>query len=100
MSNVIIKDLNYTNEQISEVRRIQIKFPVTRRRDAIRAILGGGMCAICSDIPSKRVEYDLNGLTRVEGYCDKHFQEVYEKTKNTSIDQIAEEYGCVKGEPN
>ena len=100
MSKAIITELHYTNEEISEIRRIQTKVPITRRKEAIRNILSGPMCVICSDIPNKRVEYPLGELTRVECYCDKHFQDVYEKNKDTDLNDIIESYGCVKGEPN
>ena len=36
----IVIDLNYTNEQISEVRRAQLKVVLTKRKETIRNILG------------------------------------------------------------
>lgn len=51
------------------------------------------MCWVCSELPTKRIYYNLQGVTRIEAYCDEHFSE-YEKNKETSIDEIAESYGC------
>ena len=94
-----IKELHYTKEEIAEVKRIQDKVPITRRKEAIRNVLSGPLCVVCNDIPVFSVLYDLHGASRIETYCSKCFQN-FEKTKDVSNQAIAERYGIVIGEPN
>ena len=96
----IITDLNYSLEDLATVKRIQTEIQLTKRKDKLRQLLGGPMCLTCSEVPTKRLEYDLNGIKKVECWCDKHFHEVYEKTKDVTNETLATAYGCVKGEQN
>jgi hypothetical protein len=57
------------------------------------------MCSICSQLPTKRVEYNLQGVTRIEAYCDEHFP-IYERNKDVDIDSIMEAYGCQRAPPD
>ena len=56
------------------------------------------MCSICSQLPTRRIEYHLEGVTRIEAYCDEHFS-IYERNKDVDINSIIEAYGCVRAEP-
>ena len=98
-SKITIKELNLTNEQISEVRRIQVKVPYTSKRDLIKNVLGCSLCCICSDIPSYLIKEDLHGLTRNTSYCNLHYHSIYEKQKDVDINEIMEMYGCTKAPP-
>ena len=94
MSRPIIKELNYTKEEIAEVKRIQSTVHLTKKKDMIRDILKGPPCCICHvAVPTKRVEYDLSGVRRIETYCDEHFP-IYERNKDVSLSDIAERYNC------
>jgi len=99
MSKVRIEELNLSDETIEKINRIQAEVFITKRKDKLRALLGGPMCSICSGIPTKRIYYKLDGLTRIEAYCDKHF-EFFEKTRDTSMNDIIEGYGCIKANSN
>ena len=96
----IIKELNYSQEEIAEVGRIQTSDPFTKRKDNIKSILGCSPCCVCNEIPSKKVIYDLGDLIRNESYCDKCYLSVYEKNKDSSSKDLAEAYGCIRGNPN
>ena len=89
----VIKELHYTDEEIAEVKRIQTSAIYTKMKERVRAVLQGPMCCICSQIPNKRVEYSIDGITRVECWCNKHFP-IYERNKDVSINEIAETYNC------
>lgn len=95
---ITITDLHYSDKEIADVKRIETEIQITKRKEKLRALLGGPMCATCWDVPSKRVEYQLDGVRRIECWCDKHFLEVFEKTKDVTNETLAETYGCVKGE--
>jgi hypothetical protein len=89
-----IQDLNYSAEEIAEVKRIQREVVHTRKKDAIRSVLKGPLCVIChSTIPTKKVTYDLEGVVRIETYCAEHFS-IFEETNNIDIGTIAETYNC------
>lgn len=96
----IIKELNYTSEEIAEVKRIMATEVQTKRKDRIRVVLGGPLCCVCNDIPARQITYALDGVRRVETYCDKCFTTVYEMTKGFSINTIAERYGCQIAQDN
>ena len=95
-TKITIKDLQYTNAVKQKAKEIQKDVKVTRRRDQLRELLGGPMCCVCWKVPTKRVEYDLSDLRRVECYCEKCYNEVYLNTVDVSNDSLAERYGCVK----
>ena len=69
----LVKELHYTAEEIAEVKRIQTEEVHTKRKDRIRGVLQGPLCCICHSIPTKRVEYAMSGVVRIETYCDEHF---------------------------
>ena len=33
----------------------------------------GGVCIICHGIPTKKLTYQMNGIVKIEWYCDKCF---------------------------
>ena len=35
----------------------------------------GGECAMCQGMPTKIARYDMDGITLVEKYCDKCFEQ-------------------------
>jgi hypothetical protein len=94
----IIKDLNYTKKEIAEVKRIQVKEPITKRKEMIRNVLQGPMCCICAQIPKKIVQYNLGGVIRIESYCEICFP-IYERNKDISLSDIAETYNCTIAPP-
>ena len=95
----IIKELHYSKEEIAEVKRLQTSGHITKRKDSIRNIIRGPMCSVCHEIPTKHIFYNLSGVTRVEGYCDNCFTNVYQKNKDVDMTDIIEAYGCTSAEP-
>ena len=95
----IIKELHYSEEDIAEVERIQTEEVHTKRKDRIGELLHGPLCCICQSIPTKRIEYDMSGVIRIETYCDEHFP-IYERNKGVDINEIIEAYGCQRAPPN
>ena len=91
----IIIELHYSEKEIAEVERIQTEEVHTKRKDRIRELLHGPLCCICHSIPTKRIEYDVSGVIRIETYCDEHFP-IYERNKDVDINEIMEAYGCTK----
>lgn len=89
----IVKELHYSKEDIAEVKRIQSSEKITTRKEKLRNVIGGPMCSICSQLPTRRIEYHLEGVTRIEAYCDEHFS-IYEKNRDVDINDIMEAYGC------
>ena len=83
----VIEELNFTDVEKNEVERILNEEAVTKRKEALRKIVKGPMCSICAALPTKRIYYDLDGVTRIEAYCDAHFL-TYEKNKDTDINDI------------
>jgi hypothetical protein len=94
----MIKELNYTAEEIATVKKIQKEITITKRTDKIRAVLNGPLCCCCGSIPSFHVQYPLGDLTGIERYCDKCFHDIYENTIDVTNETIAERYGIVKGD--
>jgi hypothetical protein len=93
----MITDLNYSKEEIDEVKRIQANIKVTYRKDKIRAVLNGPLCCICStNVLIKKVTYDLEGVVRIETYCAEHFS-IFERTNDVDLTDIIAGYNCVKG---
>jgi hypothetical protein len=96
----IITDLNYSKEEIAEVKRIQTDIHLSQKKDKIRAILHGPLCCICSlNVPTRKVTYTLGDGqgVRIETYCSDHFS-IYERTANVDLNDIIASYNCVKGE--
>jgi hypothetical protein len=91
----IIKELHYSKEEIAEVKRIQSSEKITTRKEKLRSIVKGPMCSICAQLPTKRNYHNLQGVTRIEAYCDEHFS-IYERNKDVDINEIIEAYGCTK----
>jgi hypothetical protein len=89
----IIKELKYTKEAIAENEE-----PLTKRKELLHALLQGPMCSICAATPTKRIYYNLQGVTRIEAYCDEHFS-IYERNKDVDINEIMEAYGCIRAPP-
>lgn len=96
----IIKELHYSKEEIVAVKKLQTSGHITKRKDGIRNIIRGPMCSVCHEIPTKHIFYNLSGVTRVEGYCDICFTNVYQKNEGVDIHDIMEAYGCTKAPPN
>ncbi len=90
----IIRALNYTPETVAEVKRIQTSEPITKKKEMIRSLLQGPMCAVCSQVPDFRVEYHMTDILKIECYCNACFTNVYQKTRDIDINQIAEAYNC------
>lgn len=44
------------------------------KRDFVKEIMGGE-CAMCQGMPTKIAKYDMDGITLVEKYCDKCFEQ-------------------------
>ena len=95
----VIQELHYTAEQVKEVERLQSSSPITERKAKIRQVLKGPMCATCSAIPNFRLEHAMDGIMKIECFCSKCYLEVYQTTKNISINDVAEKYNCTKVEP-
>jgi len=89
-----ITELNFSDADKKEVRRIQATALQTKRKDLIRDVLGGPLCCCCSSIPTKKVEYDLDGLIRIETYCEKCYNDIYLNQIDLTNETIAERYGC------
>lgn len=44
------------------------------KRDFVKEIMGGE-CAMCQGMPTKIAKYDMDGITLIEKYCDKCFEQ-------------------------
>ena len=44
------------------------------KRDLVKEIMGGE-CAVCQGMPTKIASYDMDGITLIEKYCDRCFEE-------------------------
>jgi hypothetical protein len=44
------------------------------KREFVKEIMGGE-CAMCQGMPTKIASYDMDGITLIEKYCDKCFEE-------------------------
>ena len=75
-SNPIIHEIKITQQQLNDIYSKLKKSTINSngRYDIIKKY-AGGVCLICSDIPSKKVVYDADGATVVERYCDNCFDE-------------------------
>ena len=89
----LVKELYFTEEEKKEVERIQSSEHITKRKDRLRSVVGGPMCCICHSIPTKRIEYNLDGVIRIETYCDEHFS-IFERNQDVDINDIIEAYNC------
>jgi len=70
----VIEDLIIEPEQLLELNEIlNSTSNQSVKRAAMMRIAGRG-CVICGIIPTKIVKYKLEDITRVERYCDKHFE--------------------------
>jgi hypothetical protein len=97
----VITDLHFSTADVATVERLKVDKVFTKRRDKIREVLHGlPLCCIChSNVPTKKVTYDLEGVVRIETYCEEHFP-LYEKTKDVSNTAIANSFGIIIGDPN
>ena len=93
-TKITVQELNLSNEQISEVRKIQTKTQITGKRDLIRNVLGCSLCVICGQLPSYLIKEDLDGVTRNSSYCKKCYHSIYLKNKDMTNEDLAELYGC------
>jgi hypothetical protein len=72
--NPLIEDLNIEPEQLLELNEIlNSTSNQSVKRSAMMRIAGRG-CVVCGIIPTKIVKYKLEDITRVERYCNKHFE--------------------------
>ena len=44
------------------------------KRDLVKEIMGGE-CAVCKGMPTKIARYDMDGITLIEKYCDRCFEQ-------------------------
>ena len=44
------------------------------KRDLVKEVMGGE-CLVCQGIPTKIASYDMDGITLIEKYCDRCFEE-------------------------
>lgn len=90
---VTVQDLNLTTEDITEIKKIMATEIQTKRKERVRAKLGCSMCCVCMEIPSKKITYALDGVSRIEAYCDNCFETVYQRTPMNRT-QLAEKWNC------
>ena len=62
----------------------------------IKGVLGCSLCCCCGKLPSYLIKEDLDGVIRNSSYCQKCYEDIYEKQKDVDINEIIEMYGCQK----
>lgn len=97
----IIKALDLSTEKIAEINHIIATELKTKKNDKIRKALDGcNLCCVCQQVPSYLISYDMSGGIKRESYCDRCFENTYQRNKDVDINQIIEAYGCTKAPPN
>jgi uncharacterized protein with PIN domain len=96
-----VTKLEISEEQRAEVKKIQTRFIITKKRDDIRTVLGGiSLCCVDEKIPDYLVTYNMDGIVRRESYCEKCYNDIYlNQIDLTNDTAVADRYGCVK-DPN
>ena len=94
-----MKERHISQEKRDRVE-VLLKNNSMNKAEIIKKITGFRICSSCGDIPDLELSYDLQGATKVERYCNNCAEKVFarEKEEPKSIEEIAEFYGCEKGE--
>lgn len=73
-SNPIIQEIEITQQQLNDLYEKLKKSTVNSngKYDIIKKY-AGGVCLICSDIPTKKIIYDVDGASIIERYCNNCF---------------------------
>lgn len=66
----IIEDIKANEDELNRIKSL----PNTRTKSWKLRQLIGGLCTRCTDIPTKKIFYDVGNAQLVEYYCDKCFQ--------------------------
>lgn len=70
-----IESIKITKKHLDEISSILKKESLTTEvRNRVIKEYAGGICAICGDIPTKKITYDADGAQVIERYCHKHFK--------------------------
>jgi hypothetical protein len=99
-NNAKITKLDISSEKVEAIRYIQqTMFGNKRKNMALKEILGHSLCALCSEIPTVPLSFDvLDGFKKVEYYCDSCATKVYERAEPEDKNLLAAKYNCVIGE--
>jgi len=73
-SNPIIQEIKVTQQQLADLNAKLKRSTVNSngRYDIIKKYTGG-VCLICSDVPTKKIIYDADGASIIERYCNNCF---------------------------
>lgn len=69
-----IQDLVPNERQQKLLNYINSRNLALMSRDAIMQRLGLGRCASCSEIPHKLITYQLDGIQKLERYCNSCYE--------------------------
>ena len=66
------------------------------KREIIHRITGFKSCSSCGGISDLELSYDLDGAVRLERYCNKCAESVFEREKDLPEDKekLAQYYNC------
>lgn len=99
----VITPIKLSKEQLVKVEEIrsQTPYPISEcfARNRIKRIIGG-LCAGCYGIPEIEIRTKVQGITRLQRYCEKCAKTLFERMEEEpeDMESIAKYYGCQKGD--
>ena len=73
-------------------------FAPKRKSGLLKTLLGHSLCSLCTGVPSIRLDFDLNGFSKVEYYCQDCVTKLLERAEPEDNDELAAKYHCINGQ--
>jgi hypothetical protein len=100
--SVTVKEFNIPKDKLETIQKIlDSKMMWSNKKDMLLALTGiKPLCCVCGQIssPLYQVRYSGPEAVRLEVYCSTHIESVYQKTKDSTSEELAEIYNCQIGE--
>ena len=101
-NTVTVKEFNIPEDKFDAVHEIlSSKTSWYNKKDRLLALTGiKPLCWVCGQMssPLYQVRYSGPGAVRLDVYCSTYIESVYQKTKDSTSEELASKYNCQIGE--
>lgn len=101
-NNATVKEILLDKDKYENVQKLLNRKQVWKLKEKLIAAVGfkACFCCVCDKItsPLYEVRYSDTEVVRLEIYCSTHIESVYQKTKDSTSEELAAKYNCQIGE--
>jgi hypothetical protein len=89
---VKLEDIQLSQNQLEELTRFKAVRSLHWSVDYLRLLrrIGGGVCCICNELPSKLATYKVGNALMIERYCDNCISHIYDNLDGIDEKMIIE----------